>query len=415
MAQRKTLTLAQISVLRWVGDGCPDDQTDDVGRRISVAALRNRALVTTEGAGQSWRAAITTKGQAHLDEADGDAPPTPRVAASVTEQLISDILAAGGTLRVQRTGYGQTGVVDYEQRAQAAVRHGRVPDGKRLVLGYPESGYLRLSLIDGPDELRDLAPVQVPSRVARYHEASHVIRDDHNRLGLSRDSSRRAARILHTLATAAEGHGFTIATPSTFEPYYSRSRSTHRDSFVFRKSTCDLELRIREAKDESGRLTIELPGWSRAMGPSSWGDRKSWRLEDKLTDVLRELLVRAADHEDREAEKKREAERRQIAWNEAMVVARRRHAEAHRAKVLLDEVAAWETAGRVRAYATAIATRLPDDPEASAWATWAVDHADSLDPFSTPVRFPADPQDPSADDLRPYLGRWSPYGPEGYR
>lgn len=48
---------------------------------------------------------------------------------------------------------------------QAAVRHGRVPTGKRLVLRYPKSGYLALSLIDAREAPRSRAgPGSRPSR-----------------------------------------------------------------------------------------------------------------------------------------------------------------------------------------------------------------------------------------------------------
>lgn len=412
VAQRKTLTLAQIEVLRWVGDGCPEDGTDGVGRRISVAALRKRALVKTKGSGDSWSATITAEGRDYLDAVEGDAPPTPRAAESVTERLIADILVAGGTLRVPSRGYGQKGVVDYEQRAQAAVRYGRVPDGKRLVVRRVECGQLELSLLDAPEGVVGLAPGEVPDRVGRYHAAGRTTRDSYDRLGLSRRSSLRAARIVHALASAAEEHGFTITAPAVLEPRSLRERSNHPGAFVFCKRNCDLHLRINEAKDGSGRLTIEFPQWGPSMGrPSTWGDRRSWRLEDKLTEVLRELLMRVAEHEDREAEKQREAEQRQAAWEEAMAIARQHHAEAHRAEVLRSEVDGWETADRIREYAAAIEKRFPDDPDAVAWATWAVDHADTLDPLSKPVRVPPGPEEPSAEELRPFLRGWSPYGP----
>lgn len=413
MAQRKTLTLAQTEILRWVGDGCPDDGSDRIGRRVSVAALRNRGLVTTNGSGDTWTATITTKGRDYLDAVDGDNPPTPRAAESVTESLITEIVSAGGTLRVPVKSYWQKGAVDYEQRAQAAVRHGRVPEGKRLVVQRAEGGQLDLSLLDAPEAVAQLSPIRVPERVGRYHDAGRVIRNNSELLGLSRDSSRRAARIMHALAAAAEDQGFAVAAPAVLKPRYMRQRTSHPGAFLFHKNGCDLHLQMREAKNASGRLTIEILQWGPTMGrPSSWGDRRSWRLEDKLTDVLRELLMRVVEHEDREAEKRREAERRQVAWEEAMVVARRRHAEAHRAEVLLDEVHRWEAASAIREYAAAVEVRFPDEADAAAWVRWAVDHADSLDPLANPVRVPADPTDPKPDELRPFLRGWSPYGPD---
>ncbi|WP_329009124.1 hypothetical protein [Streptomyces sp. NBC_01601] len=48
--------------------------------------------------------------------------------------------------------------------------------------------------------------------------------------------------------------------------------------------------------------------------------------------------------------------------------------------------------------------------EAEAWITWAVATAERLDQLNTPPRMPDIPE-PRADDLKPFLGHWSPYGP----
>lgn len=412
VAQRKTLTLAQIEILRWVQDGCPGEERGDNGRRVSVAALRNRRLVTTKGSGPTWEAAITAGGKAYLEQVDSDKPPTPRASASVTEQLIADIVAAGGKLEIQTRSYGNPREPDYEQRAQAAIRHGRVPDGKRLFVRHVRHGLLELSLLDLPAEIACVEAITVPARVSRYHAAARVVRESPGQLGLSRPVSSRAGRIVHALAISAASHGFTISAPDVSTPRYLRARSSHPGAFVFRKGTCDLPVRITESSKEPGRPTLALERWGSTGRPSSWGDRRSWQLEDKLTDVLREFLVRVAEHEDREAEKRRDAERRRIEWEEAMVVARERHAEACRSKVLLDEVHRWETAAKIRGYLEAIGRRFPEDPDAAAWIAWASNYAENLDPLSSRVALPPAPQDPSPEDLRPFLGPLSPYGPD---
>lgn len=412
VAQRKTLTLAQIEILRWVRDGCPGEERDDNGRRVSVAALRNRRLVTTKGSGPTWRAAITADGKAYLEQVDSDEPPTPRASPSVTERLIADIVAAGGKLEVQTRSYGNPREPDYEQRAQAAIRHGRVPAGKRLFVRNIRHGLLELSLLDLPADISSLDAITVPARVDRHHAAARVVRESPGQLGLSRAVSSRVARIVHALATSAASHGFTISAPDVSTPRYLRARSSHPGAFVFRKGTCDLPVRITESSKEPGRLTLALERWGSTGRPSSWGDRSSWQLEDKLTDVLREFLVRVAEHEDREAEKRRDAERRRIEWEEAMVVAREHHAEVYRSKVLLDELHRWETAGKVRGYLEAIGRWFPEDPDAAEWIAWASNYAENLDPLSSRVALPPAPKDPSPDDLRPFLGRLSPYGPD---
>lgn len=73
-------------------------------------------------------------------------PKTPRP-LSPTDQLVADLLIAGGVLRVpQRRAVGDP---DYEQRVIAAKRFGKVPPGKRLRTSY-EGGELEIRLEDAP-------------------------------------------------------------------------------------------------------------------------------------------------------------------------------------------------------------------------------------------------------------------------
>jgi hypothetical protein len=112
MAQRKTLTEQQVSVLRWIAEGCPDDVMDGGSHRVSAAALRNRGLVMIRGRGATWVAKITDAGCDYLSRVDGPEPPVPREAnVSVTQQLVDDVVAAGGVLRVPLRGwYASDGV-----------------------------------------------------------------------------------------------------------------------------------------------------------------------------------------------------------------------------------------------------------------------------------------------------------------
>jgi hypothetical protein len=128
MAQRKTLSEVQVTVLRWISDSCPDGAVADaVSARISAAALRNRGLVRTSGHGTQWRATITPAGTAYLQQVDGPNPPQPRQPnVLVTQQLVDDIIGAGGALRVPRKRWNDKGGVDYERRARLAESHGKV-------------------------------------------------------------------------------------------------------------------------------------------------------------------------------------------------------------------------------------------------------------------------------------------------
>lgn len=65
---------------------------------------------------------------------------------------------------------------------------------------------------------------------------------------------------------------------------------------------------------------------------------------------------------------------------------------------------------------SAVRTRIEAMPpgkartEAEARISWAADTVERRDPLETPPQLPDIPE-PRADDLKPFLGHWSPYGP----
>jgi hypothetical protein len=109
MAQRTTLTNRQVELLRWIGDGCPEGVMDSDAHRISAAALRRRGLAKVSGRGPTWTARLTDAGREYLVEVDGPSPPVPRASTSVTQQLVDDVLAAGGVLSVPAPRWGDPG------------------------------------------------------------------------------------------------------------------------------------------------------------------------------------------------------------------------------------------------------------------------------------------------------------------
>jgi hypothetical protein len=86
--------------------------------------------------------------------------------------------------------------------------------------------------------------------------------------------------------------------------------------------------------------------------------------------------------------------------------------DAQIAHPLLDEVERWRRARDIRDYCAAAEQAYPGSPEVSEWLDWARHHGDRIDPLRRPPRKPADPDEISPADLKPFLGRWSPYGPD---
>jgi hypothetical protein len=155
----------------------------------------------------------------------------------------------------------------------------------------------------------------------------------------------------------------------------------------------------------SGRLRISLGGSARSERRSFWADRKSWRVEDKLPELMREVAVRAGELRlRREAKARAEVEYRQAVDAERQR-ARHRAAEAHRVKSLDEQLERWQEVTVLRAYANALATRIElaeggaktermDLAAAREWLTWIEARANQRDPLRQLPRMPTAPDLP---------------------
>lgn len=461
MAQPKTLTEKQITILRWIGDGCPDGQMTGEFHKITAGALRNRGLVTTKGSGPKWSAKITKSGREYLAEVDGPNPPVPRGGhVSVAERLVMDVIEAGGVLRRPYRRW-EEGFVDWERRGRLAEQHRKLPPNTRFAYRMVE-GELEIRLVEAlPMPPRpDLADIDVPEAISRYHYVARAFRDAPHRHGVSRASLKRATRIVHVVALEAERRGWSPLTGLQTQGG-AGSATWHGDfqieaggrSFAFlmgeegvhRRLYWDQEVERNRHVDPSspwyrdrivprgpydagatGRLSIEIVKDHHGVlsgRQSTWGDRRSWTLEDRLPHVFREieerigLLDRLAEEmrieRERRAEEARKlAKERELTWQRLVVEARERLIESERAKQLRGQVARWDEAERIRRYCTAAEATHPDDPDVNEWVTWSRGFANRLDPLRESPVLPAEPA-PTPDALQPFMpAGWSSRGPE---
>jgi hypothetical protein len=448
VAQRTTLSEKQVELLRWIAKGCRDGVMEGDSYRISAAALRNRGLIRTSGHGQAWKAKIAPAGVEYLQRVDGPAPPIARQAnVSVTQQLIDDVAAAGGCLRRPARRWGATEGIDWEQRARLAQIHGKVPSGMRLRTERID-GEIEIRLVDGiPGTEVPLQPLPVPRRVARLHTVARKFRDDTAGHLVSRAQLPRCVRIVHALATEAERRGWDVdSVVGAVGRRTSRGMEGEAGHFVISirehsyrltvveekvvlRGAFDAETEYRRAvnypaylrprartrydADATGRLQLTCAGCSREGRPSTWADRRSWTLEDKLPNVLQELEIRAAEDDHAEVERQRRAEERQRQWQAAMDRARHRFIENHRLELLRARIHSWNEAEAIRDYCEAVELRHGVDAvdgEVAEWLEFARVQADRAQDLP---RMPADP-DITPEALKPYLKGWSPYGPDGW-
>lgn len=467
-----TLNEAQMAVLKWIADGCPDGALEGYEHRVSAAALRSRDLVRISGRGKTWRAEITDRGrdflarslQVRTKSADtqsrsgnleaeangGPAPPKPAPARqlSPSEQLVADVIAAGGVLKVPYVR--REGEPDYQQRLLAAERFGKVPRGKRLTSDYV-AGHQEIRLEDAIEGTEvEARPVPVPERISRLHPVARRFRDDTDKHLVSRARLSRSVRIVHALATEVERRGWEISNAEGKTGGYQRDQwsPTNDGHFVVTIRSHSFGLRVFEEKVKArgafeaetrsrasarfpqylpprklarydsaatGRLQIAFVGYGHGGRTSTFSDRKNWTLEEKLAELFRELEIRAAKADHRQAEMERAAEERRRRWEVAMDQARERFFEAHREQVLRAQISAWQEVGTIRSFLEALEAKYGDNPDSADWIAWIKGYLDErLDPLASPPTMPARP-DATPDDLKPFLsGGLSPYGPPSW-
>lgn len=452
------LNPAQIEVLRWVADGCSEGVMEGCSHRVSAAALKSRDLVKISGHGNSWCAEITARGTRFLQRLQAERPlrakpdrhsarSEPRQKPlSPTEQLIADLVAASGRLRVPY--YRSAGEADYQQRVLAARRFGKVPPGKCIRTEYV-AGELEIRLEDAPTGTDvDALPVPVPKRLTSPHPVVKRFRDQTDHHEVSKAALGRSLRILQVIVTVAEQRGYEIENVEETKDRYGRSSWSggndghlaitirgHRYSLrIFEEKVPARGKWEREARwrvpgyykelgveprigrydaNGTGRLTISLDRYGREGRQSSWGDRKSWTLEDKLPEVLRELEVRAAEDDHRAEEARRREEERRRQWEIAMEHAKERFIEVHRAKGLREQVTAWLETKAAREYLEAVESEFSGNPDTDEWIEWIRTHIERIDPLRSAPAMPEVPEI-RPEDLKPFLGGLSPYGPSSW-
>ncbi|WP_097955722.1 MULTISPECIES: hypothetical protein [Streptomyces] len=165
----------------------------------------------------------------------------------------------------------------------------------------------------------------------------------------------------------------------------------------------------------SERLRFVLSG-GQPHRASEWSDAPGRSLEDQLAEIAQEVTLRGEAAERKRLDEIEAARQKRIRWEAAMEEARVRYAEAYRVRHFEAQETAWRHAIRLTEYVSAVRTRVETMPpgqarrEAETWIDWAAARVERLDPLDTPPRLPDIPE-PGADDLRPFLGHWSPYGP----
>lgn len=478
-ARNYRLTHGQQELLGWVAEGCPDGRYVGVTHRISVRALHSRGLVRISGRGPSWRCEITPFGRRQLNR---PTPPPPRVGkprdpertrrpvpprstssgASKTEQLVRDLVAAGGVLVVPSSEPDGTGV---RQRAYAAQAAGKLPEGMALTTR-TIGDRVELRLIPAREPtgeriaLAETEPVPVPEVIDKLDPAAARFLQSTERHEVSRTSLERASRLVHAIAVEAKRRRWRVATP----PRVPASRlwvnwKPAQDRHIWiTASGVEFRIRVREEgvhhrgrhegvqragagsrlwdlyrkpapegdydQDATGRLSLEMEG-GRPFGErrrrSNWRDRADRRLEELLPELFAEFATRVIEDERaveqarldeiaRQERVRQAALERERRWHDLMEKAKAQVAEDHRRRDLEQELADWEMSRRLEAFIEAAEDAYGEDQIAEEWLGWAKRLRERIDPLTSAPRLP-----PQTEPTREELGRYLPPGWNPYR
>jgi hypothetical protein len=480
------LNSRQHEVLQWIADGCPDRVMDGYSYKTSAVALRSRRLVTVSKNGGIWRASITSTGAYYLEHGDyptdreiktasstsvevpvrsgmtpdksaSSSPPPARSGRpgrskiktkkadgtlSPTERLIADLVANGGELRL-----GRIEGDNYEARIRAAIRFGKVPEGKQLVTtGWRWSDDYAIRLQDAPAWMNaKLVPITVPTVLRKPHPLVASLQRRDSALNINRSARHRALLVIQALAVEAERRGYTVKETEVTTDQYGYKRRESKDHFAILVQGHPIGVQVRQDVNRnaheptarelvkadrdtwfrlpkydytpSERLSIQLSGRSEHR-QSKWKDATKARLEELLPQILQEIELRAAAAEVARLAAIEAAEERRRQWELARKEAELEHRESYRAQVLGEQVDDWLRSRQIRDYLDAMQMSIAtfDDPAdaaaANEWLEWARHQTSTLDPLQRSLVMPVEPS-PTAEDLAPFMNGLSPYGPSG--
>ncbi|WP_258018264.1 hypothetical protein [Streptomyces noursei] len=368
----------------------------------------------------------------------------PKALANYADNLLEELAANDGYL-IKPIEPGPH-AVNWASRVNAARKSGKIPRTQELH-GYPTHSGYEIKLVNIPAwRLAELTPLHVPARLTKPHAVVAALQTQPQPMGLTTPLQGRALRIIQALIAATEAQGYKAALGTTqgappphrrrkAPPHFTITAQSESVGFLVlqeqdRSEHVPTDEELADAKryswmrisrfdyTPSNRLCFILRGGSPHRA-SEWADLPNRPLEDQLAEIAQEVGLRGeaaerkrlADQQDREAQQRR--------WESAMQEARAAYADAYRVEHLEEQANAWHQASRLTEYVTAVrdhATSLPPGQERTdieAWLAFADAHLQHLTESASMPRLPTPPK-PSGDDLKPFLGYWSPYGPRSY-
>ena len=336
------------------------------------------------------------------------------------EQLVVALIDAGCVLRIPRPD-GRADAVDYPKLIRSASRRGIIPAGKRVITRELAGSEMEICLVDAvPGNDPPRRPVPVPARVVQFHPVVAAFQRSGHRHHISEDHLNRAMLILHALTVEAERRGYHVAlVPEPDSRHAQRWVGRHGGqlSITIGEHTQPLKIlevvtpaatsppdtgQPHESDPPTGRLRIELTGYSNDGQVSRWSDTQRTPLDNRLPNVLAEIEIRCAHDAHREKERQDQDQEQRRLTELAVAEATARHQHTHRVQHLQDQMERWELVTRGQAFVAAArdqiaARRLAADPTTSGgddieaderWLSWAEEYLTNIDPLRASLAAP---------------------------
>jgi hypothetical protein len=360
-------------------------------------------------------------------------------------ELISQLQQGSGTITVESPDEATR--ARYRRAIHAAKQYQLVPAGLHLRHTGRARGDLIIRLSgDGADEETDWNRIRLNTRRVTSDPAliTAALENDPAALDVTSALLPRALTLILRLAQESDRQGcrLTIST-KTVHPKLHLHTGGFQRSVTVREEYDEIphvptDQERRELRRQpwhhlpetdrvpSGRLRLEIgrSGWG---SHDSWADSKRALLDKQLPQIIRDVKAGAAADEEAHqaarrahdaylAEQQRQEQEQLRQWQAALEAARPQATEAMRAAAFRAAYDAWVAATEIRTFCDA----LENTPLAAgrqdgrqAWIAWGRAAADRIDPARADGPLTGESFDvvPGPDDLRPFLGDWSPDQP----
>lgn len=457
------LNKKQVKVLSWIRNGCPGDVfPSGYEHRIIARALERRGLIDINGSGPTWSAAITEAGRAWRDAPHKKVPPTKVDADSLiaqaqaavlpaeteSDKLIARVLETDGRLVLPKDRDVEK---SHERLVRMSLKSPTRPKGKKLQIiptGTWGQGPKAIVFTEHFDDYVEARPVPVPERISRHHPAVKAFLKDKEWQYVTSEHVPRAGRILQAIATEAVKRGIDALRPedAAKEVKDHQVQYVNKGHLALRTPAGVYSIQIKEIP-RPGARKVEIRRWNERKTKPAWIESRGWeftstgklelivrgpggaydgdhyrdaktvKVEDKLSEMFRSFEIHGLRADWQEQQRERQKAERRRGWEAAMASAKEQYFEHARWEHFTERSRAWAAINQHRGFLHAAKEAAESNSTENHDAIWQyLDHAertlDALDPIRQLSSLVPEVPEPNPDDLKPFLGSWSPHDPD---